>query len=246
MGLGKTIQVLSLLLLMKRKRSSVAKPADRPPTTRSASFTVGDLPSERSAGEPPPRSGPPRPALLVLPASLLANWKAEIARFAPALRCFFAHPSQTNTDELKAVAKDSERALAGVDAVLTTYSMVTRLEWIGSVDWSLIVLDEAQAIKNPAARQTRAVKQLKVAARIVLTGTPVENRLTDLWSIFDFLCPGLLGSVKTFGGFVKRLEQRPKDQYGPLRKLVSPYILRRMKTDKSNIPDFPDQAEGQP
>ncbi len=215
MGLGKTIQVLSLLLMLKGQRSTAAKATDQPI----------------------------RPALLVLPASLLANWKAEIERFAPALRCFLAHPSQTNTDELKAAAKDPERALAGVDAVLTTYSMVTRLEWIASLDWSLTVLDEAQAIKNPTARQTRAVKQLKTAARIVLTGTPLENRLTDLWSIFDFLCPGLLGSVKTFSGFVKRLEQRPKDQYGPLRKLVSPYILRRMKTDKSVIADLPDKVE---
>jgi SNF2 family DNA or RNA helicase len=215
MGLGKTIQVLSLLLMLKGQRSSAAK------TT----------------------SDPPRPTLLVLPASLLANWKAEIERFAPALRCFFAHPSQTDPDELKAAGKHPERALAGVDAVLTTYSMVTRMDWLAAADWSLVVLDEAQAIKNPAARQTRAVKQLKTAARIVLTGTPVENRLTDLWSIFDFLCPGLLGSVKTFSGFVKRLEQRPKDQYGPLRKLVSPYILRRMKTDKTIIADLPDKVE---
>ena len=185
----------------------------------------------------------PRPALLVLPASLLANWKAEIDRFAPSLRCLFAHPSQTKADDLRTAGKNPERVLAGTDAVLTTYSMLTRLEWLSSVDWSLLVLDEAQAIKNPTARQTRAVKQLKAGARIVLTGTPVENRLTDLWSIFDFLCPGLLGSVKMFGGFVKRLQDRPKDQYGPLRKLVGPYILRRMKTDKSIIADLPDKVE---
>jgi len=227
MGLGKTIQVLSLLLMEKGVRMNCLQRQGM-----HSSQTIH-----------PDTFFSARPALLVLPASLLANWKAEIERFAPALRCFFAHPSQTDTDELKAAAKDPARALAGVDAVLTTYSMVTRLEWIGSVDWSLVVLDEAQAIKNPAARQTRAVKQLKTAVRIVLTGTPVENRLTDLWSIFDFLCPGLLGSVKTFGGFVKRLEQRPKDQYGPLRKLVSPYILRRMKTDKSVIADLPDKVE---
>lgn len=184
-----------------------------------------------------------RPALLVLPASLLANWKTEIERFAPSLRPLFAHPSQIKVDDLKAVGKQPERVLADTDAVLTTYSMLTRMEWLSSIDWSLVVLDEAQAIKNPTARQTRAAKQLKAGARIVLTGTPVENRLTDLWSIFDFLCPGLLGSVKTFGGFVKRLEQRPKDQYGPLRKLVGPYILRRMKTDKSIIADLPDKVE---
>ncbi len=184
-----------------------------------------------------------RPALLVLPASLLANWKAEIERFAPSLRCLFVHPSQSRVERLKALAKNPQRAVDGVDAVLTTYSMLTRLEWLTSIDWSLAILDEAQAIKNPAARQTRAVKQLKADARIVLTGTPVENRLTDLWSIFDFLCPGLLGSVQTFGGFVKRLQRRTTDQYGPLRRLVAPYILRRMKTDKSIIADLPDKVE---
>ena len=120
---------------------------------------------------------------------------------------------------------------SGADVVITTYSMLARLPWLSSVDWRLVVLDEAQAVKNPAARQTRAVKQLKAAAKIALTGTPVENRLTDLWSIFDFLCPGLLGSVKAFGEFVKRLEKREQADYGPLRKLVAPYILRRLKTD---------------
>jgi non-specific serine/threonine protein kinase len=185
----------------------------------------------------------PRPALLVLPASLLANWKTEIERFSPSLCCLFAHPSQIKAEELAAASKHPEKSLANADAVLTTYSMLARQEWLASVDWSLVVLDEAQAIKNPSARQTRAVKQLKASARIVLTGTPVENRLSDLWSIFDFLCPGLLGSVKTFGGFVKRLEQRGPEQYAPLRKLVSPYILRRMKTDKSIIADLPDKVE---
>ncbi len=183
------------------------------------------------------------PMLLVLPASLLANWKAEIERFAPSLRCLFVHPSQTRPAELAGMAKDPQRSLAGMDAVLTTYGTLTRLEWLAAVPWSIVVLDEAQAIKNPGTRQTRAVKQLKGGARIVLTGTPVENRLTDLWSIFDFLCPGLLGSVKAFGSFVRRLEDRSTDQYGPLRKLVGPYILRRLKTDKSIIADLPDKVE---
>ncbi len=189
------------------------------------------------------RTENPRPALLVLPASLLANWKAEIERFSPSLRCWFAHPSQTKADELAAAGKHPQQVLANSDTVLTSYSMLGRQEWLASVDWSLVVLDEAQAIKNPSARQSRAVKRLKAGARIVLTGTPVENRLSDLWSIFDFLCPGLLGSVKTFSGFIKSLEQRGSDQYAPLRKLVSPYILRRMKTDKSIIADLPDKVE---
>ena len=189
------------------------------------------------------RADSTRPALLVLPASLLANWKAEIERFAPSLRCLFVHPSQTRPTDLAALAKDPDRALAGMDAVLTTYGTLTRLEWLAGVGWSIVVLDEAQAIKNPGTRQARAAKQLKAGARIVLTGTPVENRLTDLWSIFDFLCPGLLGSVKAFGGFVRHLEDRSADQYGPLRKLVAPYILRRLKTDKSVIADLPDKVE---
>jgi non-specific serine/threonine protein kinase len=123
--------------------------------------------------------------------------------------------------------------------------MLLRQPWLLETGWRLAVLDEAQAVKNPAARQTRAVKQLKAEAKIALTGTPVENRLTDLWSIFDFLCPGLLGSVKTFGTFVKRLEKRETAQYAPLRRLVTPYILRRLKTDRSIIADLPDKTEMQ-
>jgi non-specific serine/threonine protein kinase len=107
----------------------------------------------------------------------------------------------------------------------------------------LAVLDEAQAIKNPDAKQTRAVKQLKAGARLALTGTPVENRLSDLWSIFDFVNPGLLGTAKQFTGFAKRLGDRPHGSYGPLRELVRPYILRRLKTDKTVISDLPDKTE---
>jgi non-specific serine/threonine protein kinase len=111
------------------------------------------------------------------------------------------------------------------------------------VPWRLAVLDEAQAIKNPAAKQTRAVKQLRAEARIALTGTPVENRLGDLWSIFDFINPGLMGAASQFSAFVKRLADRPHDPYGPLRDLARPYILRRLKTDKSVIADLPDKTE---
>ena len=115
--------------------------------------------------------------------------------------------------------------------------------WLGATPWRLVVLDEAQAIKNPAAKQTRTVKQLRAETRIALTGTPIENRLGDLWSIFDFINPGLLGSSKEFSSFVKRLADRPQNPYGPLRDLVRPYILRRLKTDKSIIADLPDKTE---
>src|SRR5690606_7830075 len=102
---------------------------------------------------------------------------------------------------------------------------------------------EAQAIKNPAARQTKTVKKLQAEARIALTGTPVENRLSDLWSLFDFLCPGLLGSQSRFKQFIKALNNREHDRYTPLRRLVQPYILRRLKTDKQIIADLPEKTE---
>jgi non-specific serine/threonine protein kinase len=106
-----------------------------------------------------------------------------------------------------------------------------------------VVLDEAQAIKNPAAKQTKTVKQLRADTRIALTGTPIENRLSDLWSIFDFINPGLLGSSKEFSSFVKHLANRSHNPYGPLRDLVRPYILRRLKIDKNITADLPDKTE---
>jgi superfamily II DNA or RNA helicase len=184
-----------------------------------------------------------RASLLVLPASLLANWKSEIARFAPRLSIRFVHPSESSPGELAAMAEDPNGSVSGVDLVLTTYGMLLRQGWLRELEWGLVILDEAQAIKNPSARQTRAVKQLKAQARIALTGTPVENRLSDLWSLFDFLCPGLLGSAERFGRFVKALERREHDRYAPMRNLVRPYILRRLKTDREVIADLPDKTE---
>jgi SNF2 family DNA or RNA helicase len=184
-----------------------------------------------------------KPSLLVLPASLLANWRDEMGRFAPTLEACFVHPSETGKAEFSAMAADLALTLAGKDLVLTTYGMLLRQPWLLDMEWELVILDEAQAIKNPAADQTRAVKKLKAKAKIALTGTPVENRLSDLWSIFDFLCPGLLGSARRFKEFVKGLDRREQDRYGPLRRLVQPYILRRLKTDKSIIADLPDKTE---
>src|SRR5678816_3849727 len=106
---------------------------------------------------------------------------------------------------------------------ITTYGSVARLAWLAEREFALAVLDEAQAVKNPAAKQTRAVKQLKARARVALTGTPVENRLSDLWSLFDFANPGLLGTAKQFGSFVKRLQSAPTPSFEPLRNLVRPY-----------------------
>jgi non-specific serine/threonine protein kinase len=182
-------------------------------------------------------------SLLVLPASLLSNWKAEMKRFVPTLKAAFIHPSETDKTALAAMASNPYEVLANTNAVLTTYGMLLRQKWLLDVQWRFVILDEAQAIKNPSARQTRTVKQLKADARIALTGTPVENRLSDLWSLFDFLCPGLLGSAAKFKKFVKGLEAREHDRYAPLRNLVRPYVLRRLKTDKHIIADLPDKIE---
>jgi non-specific serine/threonine protein kinase len=176
----------------------------------------------------------------VAPASLLANWQAEIERFAPALTTLVAHPSSMPAREIVELAGAD---LGATDLVITTYGTLGRVEALRAREWSLVILDEAQAIKNPGARQTQAVKAVKARARIALTGTPVENRLGDLWSIYDFLDPGLLGSAREFSAFAKRLAERPDETYAPLRRLIQPYLLRRLKTDRSVVADLPDKTE---
>ncbi len=180
------------------------------------------------------------PSLLVVPASLVANWRAEAARFAPDLRLLLVHPS-----EIPAAQLADARAADHCDLVVTTYGMLSRLPWLSERDWHWVILDEAQAIKNPSTSQTRAVKRLRGAARFALTGTPVENRLGDLWSIFDFLNPGLLGSAQRFKAFVKTLDGETHAGYAPLRNLVAPYILRRLKSDPAIVPDLPEKIEMQ-
>jgi superfamily II DNA or RNA helicase len=180
------------------------------------------------------------PSLLVGPASLLSNWSAEIERFAPVLKTLIAHPSATPASQLKTLEPAS---LKDLDLVITSYGSLLRLPWLAETRWHLAILDEAQAIKNPNAKQTRAAGKLKARARIALTGTPVENRLADLWAIFDFINPGLLGSAREFSSYAKRLAERPHNPYGPLRDLIRPYVLRRLKTDKSVIADLPDKTE---
>ncbi|MEQ1895112.1 MAG: DEAD/DEAH box helicase, partial [Planctomycetota bacterium] len=181
-----------------------------------------------------------QPSVLVAPASLLGNWAAECARFAPSLRVLVAHPSERSASELAALTPAD---LAETDLVITSYGCLARFAWLRATPWKLAILDEAQAIKNPGAQQTRAVKELVARARIALTGTPIENRLGDLWSLFDFINPGLLGSAREFTSYTKRLAGRPGQPYGPLRELVRPYLLRRLKTDRSVIADLPDKTE---
>ena len=184
--------------------------------------------------------GDPGPDLLVAPASLLENWRREAERFAPGLRFLVAHPSQMPSAQL---AKLDGRRLRGRDVVLTTYGTVLRQEALRRQAWRTVVLDEAQAIKNPAAKQTRAVKTLRAGWKLALTGTPIENRLTDLWSLFDFLNPGLLGAEPGFRRRCAAMSHDRENGYRPLRRLVRPYILRRLKTDESIVSDLPDKTE---
>jgi hypothetical protein len=178
-------------------------------------------------------------SLLVVPASLIANWKSELARFAPSLSFAVAHPSEVNanTDEIGPADAHS------FDLIVTTYGVLVRSDWMKECRWRLVILDEAQAIKNSGTKQTRAVKELTAGGRIAMTGTPVENRLSDLWSLFDFLNPGLLRTSKQFSAFVKQLQAGSSPSFEPLRNLVRPYILRRLKTDKRVISDLPDKTE---
>jgi len=178
-------------------------------------------------------------SLLVIPASLLANWANELIKFAPDITFYTAHPAGNESSSVEA---KTAHELDNLDLVITTYSMVQKYEWLHAYEWKYVILDEAQAIKNPGTKQTKAVKKLKSVNRIVMTGTPVENRLSDLWSLFDFINPGLLGSSQEFNTFAKDLANDPEG-YGRLRKVISPYILRRLKTDKTVISDLPDKVE---
>jgi non-specific serine/threonine protein kinase len=152
------------------------------------------------------------------------------------------HPSG-NADplRLKRCEADPAAGLKGVDLVVTTYGMAARTAWLERMAWRLAILDEAQAIKNAETRQARAVKRLPATARLALTGTPVENRAGDLWSLFDFINPGLLGGAKSFAAFLRAREEVP-DAYAPVRRLTRPYILRRLKTDRRVIADLPEKT----
>jgi SNF2 family DNA or RNA helicase len=180
------------------------------------------------------------PTLLVCPTSVLGNWEREVRRFAPDLKTLVHHGDK----RFKGAAL--MRSIKSVQLVITSYPLVFRdLKDLQPVAWQGIVLDEAQNIKNPEAKQAKAVRQLEGQFRIALTGTPVENRLGELWSIMDFLNPGYLGPRN----FFQRRFSTPIERYGDtaslqmLRSLVQPFILRRLKTDRDIIQDLPEKQE---
>ncbi|MGD2179816.1 DEAD/DEAH box helicase [Lusitaniella coriacea] len=181
------------------------------------------------------------PTLLIAPTSVLGNWQKEIGKFAPHLRTIVHHGSD-RAPETKAFKKIS----AEQDVVITSYTLARKdAKLFASVEWQRIVLDEAQNIKNPKAAQTKAILKLDAPHRLALTGTPVENRLLDLWSIFNFLNPGYLGKQTQFRKAFEIPIQKDNNriQAVTLKKLVEPFILRRVKTDKAIIKDLPDKVE---
>ncbi len=177
--------------------------------------------------------------LLVVPASLLSNWASEIHKFSPRLKYLMAHPSN---QEFKKIKDVTQKNLKNYNLIITTYGLARRSEWCKEINWSYLILDEAQAIKNPGSSQTKAIKTLKSENRLALTGTPIENHLGDLWSLFDFINPGLLGQRTEFQNLIKNLIKDGKGM-GKLKSIISPYILRRLKTDKKIISDLPDKIE---
>jgi non-specific serine/threonine protein kinase len=180
------------------------------------------------------------PTLVLCPMSVVENWRREAERFAPNLAVHVHHGGDRLGGE------DLETAIAGVDLVITTYGLVARdIEAIAAIGWRRLVLDEAQNIKNSAARQTQAVRRIRAPRRIALTGTPVENRLTELWSIMEVLNPGLLGSANAFRQrFAVPIERYGDDDAaGRLRRATAPFILRRLKSDGAIIADLPEKLE---
>jgi SNF2 family DNA or RNA helicase len=213
MGLGKTIQLLSLISYEKVQQVR--------------------------AGEP---GGPesPTPTLLVCPMSLVGNWQREAARFTPDLTVHVHHGAERLTGQ------ELTSAVNTADLVITTYALAARdREALSQIQWARVVCDEAQNIKNSATRQAQAVRALPAGSRIALTGTPVENRLTDLWSIMEFTSPGLLGAAERFRKrFAVPIERNGDEEATDrLKRITSPFILRRLKTDKAIISDLPDKLE---
>jgi hypothetical protein len=186
----------------------------------------------------------PSPCLIVVPTSLLGNWQREFAKFAPQLNLFTAHRSVTSIDQLKKVESEPAKALVDKDVVIVTYGSIRNAKWLTKIQWNLVALDEAQAIKNSGSLQTKAIKAIPARGRIVMTGTPIENHLGDLWSLFDFSSQGLLGSASEFKQFVSVKDERQRARnLAALRKLIRPYVLRRMKTDPNIVPDLPAKTE---
>ncbi|MGH2734544.1 MAG: DEAD/DEAH box helicase, partial [Actinomycetota bacterium] len=179
------------------------------------------------------------PTLVVCPMSVVGNWQREANRFAPGLEVHVHHGKRLK-------GRAFAQAVRAADLVLTTYATATRdKEMLGTVRWERVVIDEAQNIKTSATNQAQAIRSLQSRSRVALTGTPIENRLSELWSIMEFLNPGLLGSAKAFKQNFAVPIERYRDEVAEdtLGRVTGPFLLRRLKTDKAIIKDLPDKIE---
>ena len=225
MGLGKTVQIIALLEHIAQREYEAQLEDLKQEGADPASSEASDVPAPRIR------------ALVICPTSLIGNWERELNRFAPDLSVLVHHgPSRA--------ARMSH--LADVDIVVTSYGLVARdRAMLGEGDWDVLVFDEAQSVKNPDTEQARAVRSLRGRFRVALTGTPIENRLLELWAILDLLNPGLLGSAaafnKRFAGPIERIGD--EQAATTLRHITRPFLLRRVKHDPEIIPDLPDKQE---
>lgn len=173
--------------------------------------------------------------LLIVPASLLGNWERESEKFVPEMPVHILHGGGAAV--LAEEIKNTEAFL-----FITTYGMTVRVKEFAEQTWDCLILDEAQAIKNPSAKQTHAIKKIPSKMRLAMTGTPIENDLTNLWSIYDFIDKGLLGGFGEFKEYTRKLAKEP-EEYARLRLAISPFMLRRLKTDRRVISDLPEKVE---
>lgn len=220
MGLGKTIQFIAYLLKVREQR---------------------DGGSEAEAKSNSKLSS--KPSLLICPTSVLGNWQKELARFAPTLQIQLHYGAQ------RAKGEAFEASLGDADLVITSYNLAQLdEEELSSVSWDTLCLDEAQNIKNVYTKQSQAIRKLEAGQRIALTGTPIENRLTELWSIFDFVNPGYLGTLTHFNrqyvGPIEKNGDGAKELTTRVQRLIRPFLLRRLKKDPAIQLDLPDKYEG--
>jgi len=189
----------------------------------------------------PPKGSRLKPTLLVAPTSVLSNWQKEVEKFAPQLNCVIHHGADRPRSEM-----EFQPAIAGADLVVTSFALARRdKDVLRAAEWGRVIVDEAQNIKNPKSAQAKAIFSFQAPHRIAVTGTPVENRLMDLWSLFNFLNPGYLGTMTQFRRAYETPIQHDSDPIRgrQLQRLVQPFILRRLKTDKTIINDLPDKVE---
>ncbi|VVJ16911.1 Helicase [Amycolatopsis camponoti] len=248
MGLGKTIQLIALHL-HRRALASAHRSGSEPITDRGAVLAAGTAPAEPeahshphpvdAAAEPEPATvldpSTAGPTLVLCPTSLLGNWEREFARFAPDIPVRRFHGGRRHLDDL-----------APDEVVLATYGVLRRdRETLSEVDWGLIAADEAQHVKNPLSATAKELRKIPARAKVALTGTPVENRLTELWSIVDWTTPGLLGPLDRFRRTVARPIERDRDKAVTerLAATVRPFLLRRRKSDPDIAPELPPKTE---